>query len=65
MLPGLLAATVFGDQIETALRSGRINYWAIAGVVVFFVVLTLVVRKWLAHQARDPRRRPPAALPAP
>jgi phosphatidylserine/phosphatidylglycerophosphate/cardiolipin synthase-like enzyme/uncharacterized membrane protein YdjX (TVP38/TMEM64 family) len=58
MLPGLLAATVFGDQIETALRSGEFNWWIVAGVVVFFVVLTLVVRKWLAQHAAPPRPKP-------
>jgi phosphatidylserine/phosphatidylglycerophosphate/cardiolipin synthase-like enzyme/uncharacterized membrane protein YdjX (TVP38/TMEM64 family) len=58
MLPGLLAATVFGDQIESALRSGQFNWWIVAGIVVFFVALTLVVRKWLARQTAAPRPTP-------
>ncbi|MEO8443019.1 MAG: VTT domain-containing protein, partial [Betaproteobacteria bacterium] len=45
MLPGTLAATVFANQLETALRSpGDINYWLIAGVVVFFAAGALLVR---------------------
>ena len=35
MLPGTLAATVFGDQLEAALRDpADVNLWLIAGVVV-------------------------------
>jgi uncharacterized membrane protein YdjX (TVP38/TMEM64 family) len=46
MLPGTLAATVFADQVQTALRSpGDVNYWLIAGVVVFFAAGALLVRK--------------------
>jgi uncharacterized membrane protein YdjX (TVP38/TMEM64 family) len=46
MLPGTLAATVFADQLETALRSpGDVNYWLIAGIVVFFAAGGLLVRK--------------------
>jgi uncharacterized membrane protein YdjX (TVP38/TMEM64 family) len=59
MLPGLLAATVFGDQIETALRSGRINWWIVGGVLVFFALLTVAVRRWLSRQSQaapGPRR---------
>lgn len=48
MLPGTLTATVFGDQIQTALKDPeRINYWIVAAVVVFFIVATLSVRSWL------------------
>jgi len=55
MLPGVLAATVFGDQLEAALRDpARINYWVVAGVLIGFAVLTLAVRKWLARQAQAP-----------
>lgn len=48
MLPGVLAATVFGDQLEAALRDpGEVNFWLIAGVVVALVVASLAVRRWL------------------
>jgi uncharacterized membrane protein YdjX (TVP38/TMEM64 family) len=51
MLPGTLTTTVFGDQIATALEDpSRINWWLVAGVVVFFVVLTLVVKRWFGKQ---------------
>jgi len=55
MLPGVLTATVFGDQLEAALRDpATINYGVVAGVVIVFAVLTLAVRKWLARQAQAP-----------
>jgi phosphatidylserine/phosphatidylglycerophosphate/cardiolipin synthase-like enzyme/uncharacterized membrane protein YdjX (TVP38/TMEM64 family) len=49
ILPGTLAATVFGHQLEAALRDPRhINLWLITLVVVVFVVATLAVRRWLS-----------------
>jgi uncharacterized membrane protein YdjX (TVP38/TMEM64 family) len=55
MLPGVLAATVFGDQLEAVLRDpARINYWVVGGVLLVFVVLTLAMRKWLARQVGVP-----------
>jgi uncharacterized membrane protein YdjX (TVP38/TMEM64 family) len=66
MTPGTLTTSVFGDQIQTALEDpSRINYWLIAGVVVFFAVLIVVVRRWfikqqrLAHRATAHGRTPP------
>ena len=48
MLPGTLATTVFGDQLEAALRdTSDISYTAIAAAVLVVVALTLAVRKWL------------------
>jgi uncharacterized membrane protein YdjX (TVP38/TMEM64 family) len=48
MLPGALTATVFGDQIQTALQDPeRINYWAVAGIVLVMTAATLAVRRWL------------------
>ncbi|HSD53842.1 MAG TPA: VTT domain-containing protein [Burkholderiales bacterium] len=53
MLPGVLAATIFGDQLETALHDpARVNYWVVAGVLIFFAVLTVAVRRWLARQSQ-------------
>jgi phospholipase D1/2 len=57
MLPGALTATVFGEQLEAALRDGRINYWLVAGVALVFVAGTLAVRKWFKNQIE---RRPAA-----
>jgi uncharacterized membrane protein YdjX (TVP38/TMEM64 family) len=48
MAPGTLASTVFADQVAAALEDpSTINYWLIAGVAVFFVVLIVIVRRWL------------------
>ncbi|HSD44659.1 MAG TPA: VTT domain-containing protein [Burkholderiales bacterium] len=61
MLPGVLAATVFGDQVETALRDpAQINYWVVAGVLVLFAVLTVAVRRWLVRQSKGAARPPRA-----
>lgn len=49
MLPGMLGATVFGDQLQTALRDpSQINYGILVAVALAIVVLTLCVRHWLA-----------------
>jgi phospholipase D1/2 len=51
MLPGTLAATVFGDQLHTALEDpASVNYWLIAGVVLLFAVGMVVVRRWFKRQ---------------
>jgi uncharacterized membrane protein YdjX (TVP38/TMEM64 family) len=53
MTPGTLAATIFADQIKRALKDpASVNYWIVAGVVVFFVVASLFVRRWLAREQR-------------
>jgi uncharacterized membrane protein YdjX (TVP38/TMEM64 family) len=53
MAPGTLTTSVFGDQIQTALADpSRINYWLIGGVVAFFAVLIMVVRRWFLKQQK-------------
>lgn len=51
MLPGTLAATVFGGQIDAMLGSGQVNYWMITGVVVFMIFAAWLVRRWLMNSA--------------
>lgn len=47
MLPGVLAATVFGVQLELALHDpAGVNYWLIAGVCVLFAAGIYGVRRW-------------------
>ena len=54
MLPGTLAATVFGDQLQRAFQDrGSINYWLIAGAVSLVGVATWWVRRWLLASSRD------------
>lgn len=51
MMPGTLTTSVFGDQIQAAVEDpSRINYWLIGGVVIFFVVLIAIVRRWFVKQ---------------
>jgi phospholipase D1/2 len=48
MLPGTLAATVFGDQLTAALRDpSALNPWLLAGIALGLVAATLYVRRWL------------------
>jgi phosphatidylserine/phosphatidylglycerophosphate/cardiolipin synthase-like enzyme/uncharacterized membrane protein YdjX (TVP38/TMEM64 family) len=59
-LPGVLAATVFADQIAAALDdSAKINWWVVGGVVAALVAGTLAVRRWLG---REPSGRAAEAL---
>jgi phospholipase D1/2 len=52
ILPGTLTSTVFGDQLSTWLDDpGRINYWAIALVLVLLGGATWIVRRWLVSAA--------------
>jgi phospholipase D1/2 len=52
MLPGTLAATVFGDQLEVALRNpADVNLWIVGGVIVALTAATLFVRRWLITQS--------------
>jgi uncharacterized membrane protein YdjX (TVP38/TMEM64 family) len=53
MLPGTLTATVFGDQIETALKDpSQINWWLVTGAVVLLVVASYVVQRWFRRMER-------------
>lgn len=53
MLPGTLATTIFGNQLEAALQDpSRVNYGILAAVVTALAVLTLIVRRWLVTQHR-------------
>ncbi|NMG17088.1 Phospholipase D/Transphosphatidylase domain-containing protein [Aromatoleum bremense] len=54
MLPGTLATTIFGDQLEAALHDpAQINYTVLAAAVVGVSLLTLAVRRWLVSQHRE------------
>jgi len=51
MLPGVLAASVFGHQIAAALQDpSRLNYGVIGAVIAAFAALTLFVSRWIARQ---------------
>lgn len=46
MLPGVLATTVFGDQLAGWLEDPEtINWWVVAGVVLFIAATALIARR--------------------
>ena len=51
LLPGMLAWTVFGDQLASAMDgSGKVNYWLIGGALVLLVAFTFLARRYLAKR---------------
>lgn len=53
VLPGTLASTVFGEQLENALTgTGEINHALIVGVVVALVAGAWLVRRWFRKMER-------------
>jgi phosphatidylserine/phosphatidylglycerophosphate/cardiolipin synthase-like enzyme/uncharacterized membrane protein YdjX (TVP38/TMEM64 family) len=51
ILPGTLATTVFGDQLETVLRDpSQVNYVIVVGAVLLVALASLAVRRWLVRQ---------------
>ena len=52
MLPGTLATTVFGDQLEAAFSGGQgMNWWLIGGVALAFLIGMYAVRRWFRRMA--------------
>jgi phospholipase D1/2 len=52
MAPGVLATTVFGNQIAAALEDvSKINYWIVGAVVVLFIAMTWAVKRWFYRMA--------------
>jgi phosphatidylserine/phosphatidylglycerophosphate/cardiolipin synthase-like enzyme/uncharacterized membrane protein YdjX (TVP38/TMEM64 family) len=52
MLPGTLATTVFGEQIEAAFSGDRgVNWWVIVGVGALLVGGSFAVRRWFRRMA--------------
>jgi phospholipase D1/2 len=50
MTPGVLATSVFGNQLTRALEDpSTINWWVVAAVVVAFAALTWFVKRWFAR----------------
>ena len=48
LIPGILAWTVFGDQIMNALDdASKVNYWLVGGVLLLFAGFIFGVRFWL------------------
>ena len=60
MLPGVLAATVFGQQVQTGLADpSKINYWLLGGVVLLLAGGAFAVHRWLRRaSAEDTDSRP-------
>jgi phospholipase D1/2 len=51
MLPGMLAWTVFGEQIRSALDdASNVSYWLIGAALVLLVVFVLGTRYWLRRK---------------
>jgi phosphatidylserine/phosphatidylglycerophosphate/cardiolipin synthase-like enzyme/uncharacterized membrane protein YdjX (TVP38/TMEM64 family) len=58
LLPGTLTTTVFGDQMEAALRDpARINYGLISAVVVALVAVLFGARRWFDSRFASPAIR--------
>lgn len=52
MLPGTLAATIFGDQLENALEGGHVNWWIVGACVALLGGGALLVKRWFARMAQ-------------
>jgi phosphatidylserine/phosphatidylglycerophosphate/cardiolipin synthase-like enzyme/uncharacterized membrane protein YdjX (TVP38/TMEM64 family) len=61
MLPGTLAATLFGDQLEHALSGGRINWWIVAACAALLGGGAYLVKRWFAKMENRMKREDPAA----
>jgi uncharacterized membrane protein YdjX (TVP38/TMEM64 family) len=51
MLPGTLAATLFGDQIERAATGGGINWWIIGGAALLLTGGAIAVKRWFGRMS--------------
>jgi phospholipase D1/2 len=48
VLPGVLATSIFGNQLAAALDDpSKINWWIVGGVIIFFVAVMWAAKRWL------------------
>ena len=51
LLPGMLAWSVFGDQINAALEgTGEVSWWLVGAAVLLLVAFTFLARRFLAKR---------------
>ena len=51
LLPGMLAWSVFGDQINAAMEdTSKVSWWLIGGAVLLLVAFTFLARRFLAKR---------------
>jgi phospholipase D1/2 len=63
VLPGTLAMTLFGEQIELAFsEGGSVNWWVVTGIGVLLTGGSFAVRRWFRRMAGGTRA--PAAAPS-
>lgn len=59
LVPGTITNTVFGEELEAALRDpSQVSYGLIAAVVGAMALLSLAVRRWLKSQGGRPAAQP-------
>jgi phospholipase D1/2 len=51
MLPGTLAATIFSDQLETAVTGGHLNWWIVGGCIAALGAGIFAVKRWFTRMA--------------
>jgi uncharacterized membrane protein YdjX (TVP38/TMEM64 family) len=51
MLPGTLAATLFGDQLESAMTGGSINWWVVGSALLLLGGGAVAVKRWFGRMA--------------
>lgn len=62
MAPGVLAMTVFGQEVQNALQSGEVNWWLLATVTLLLLLVSYFLRRW--YQRRNQRDAGAARTPA-
>jgi phosphatidylserine/phosphatidylglycerophosphate/cardiolipin synthase-like enzyme/uncharacterized membrane protein YdjX (TVP38/TMEM64 family) len=59
MLPGIIVATVFGQQISAGVKDpSQINGWLLTGVMLLLVGGAVAVHRWLGRSQRSAPRAP-------
>jgi uncharacterized membrane protein YdjX (TVP38/TMEM64 family) len=52
-VPGTLTTSLIGHQVKFVLEgTAELNHWLVAGAIASFIVIVLVVRRWLRGQYR-------------
>jgi phospholipase D1/2 len=60
MLPGTLAATLFGDQLESAVTGGGINWWVVGGAAFLLAGGAIAVKRWFGRMSARMTDQPAA-----